>query len=263
MQWKKAESSSRRPNEEGLRYHFSVDDVFAALIDVSTMGRPLFGNPFFTFLKRLHDEFGTDVNLYLFYRKLMNGRWRTLADVSDAIGDALRANHWLRLGPHALDYETPPYTQTLDEQIRALDSIYAQVDRFAPGAARSTWIRLHCFSEAHETAPYLRERGVQALLTTDKPAVSYRIAGLARDSLRAQGRLDYGGITLIRTHFRVEQFVADGLGEAAMRRAVDAVLGKQGLVVLMTHEDEIARGDVREMAFAVLDHLKARGATSI
>jgi hypothetical protein len=247
----------------GLSYHFSVDDVFDAFIDVSATGRPFFEHPFFAFLKQLHDEFDATIHLYLFYRKVMNRRWRTLEEVSDSIGDVLGENRWLQLGPHALDYDTPPYAQTPDEQIRVFDSIYTQLDRFAPHAARSSWIRLHYFSEAYEAASYFRARGVEALLTTDKPAVSYRVPSPTRGPLREQGRLDYGGITLIRTHFRMEGFVAQGLGGEAMRRAVESVLGKQGLVVLMTHECEVARRDVREMTVTVFDYLSGSGATSV
>jgi hypothetical protein len=246
----------------GLRYHFSVDDVFDAFIDVSDAKLPLFAHPLFALLKRLHDKFGTTSHLYLFYRKAVDGSWRTLEEVSDSVGDALRQNQWLQLGPHGLDYDTPPYAQTPDEQNRVFDLIYTQFERFAPGAARSPWVRLHYFSEAYESAPYFRARGVQALLTTDRAVVGHRIPRPVRERLKEHGQLDYGGITLIRSHFRMERLVADGLEVRGMKKAVDSVLRKHGLVVLMTHECEIERPDVREMTFTVLDHLAAIGATS-
>ena len=36
-------------------YHFSVDDVFESLIEITDKGIEVFEHPFFSFLKELHD----------------------------------------------------------------------------------------------------------------------------------------------------------------------------------------------------------------
>lgn len=246
----------------GAGYHFSVDDVFDAFVEVSDRRVPLFEHSFFAFLKRLHEDFGASVDLYLFYRKTMNGRCRTLDEVAASIGDALLEHPWLRLGPHALDWDTPPYSQTPPEQVRVFDAVYAHLDRFAAGGGRSKWIRLHHFSEAYENGPYFRARGVEALLTTDKPAVSYRLGDSERRQLEESGRIEYGGITLIRSHFRMEGLVDAGLEGAAAERALDAILERHGVAVLMTHESLLGRPDVRAMTLTALQHLTARNAAS-
>ena len=244
-------------------FHFSVDDVFDAFVEVSDRRLPLFEHPFFAFLKRLHDDFGVSVDLYLFYRKTVDGRRRTLDEVAASIGDALRDHQWLRLGPHALDYDTPPYAQTPPERQRAFDAIYAQLDRFAAGGGRSKWLRLHFFSEAYENGPYFRTRDVEALLTTDKPVVSYRLADPERRRLEERGRIDYGGITLIRSHFRMEGLADAGLEAEAVARALDAILDRYGVAVLLTHESLLDRPEVRQMTVTALRHLTARNAVSV
>jgi hypothetical protein len=248
---------------EELRFHFSVDDVFDAFIDVADRRLELFEQPFFGFLQALHAEFGVVVHLYVFHRKAVHGRRRSLEEVPETVGAALRRSRWLHLGPHALDYDTPPYAQTPDQQVRALDAIYAELDRFAPDASRSPWVRLHCFSETYEIASYLGDRGVSAILTTDKPAVAYRLPDALRRQLQEEGEVAFGGIRAIRSHFRLETLVAAGLTGARLAETLDAALSAHGRAVVMTHECEVPRPEVREMARAVLRHLTSRGAISV
>ena len=241
-----------------VAYHFSVDDVLGALLEVSDARMPLFEHPFFAFLRQLHDEFDVTVDLYLFYRTLVAGRSRTLAEISASVNESLDANPWLRLGPHALDRDTPPHAQSRADQQRTVGAIYAEIDRFAPAAHRSRWVRLHEFSECYEIARYLRSHGVDALLTTDKPAVSYRLPTRCRERLARRGRTVHRGIGLIRSDLRVEQLVAAGLSAVGVRRALDDLLRRRRRVVVFTHEYELARPAVREMTRIVLQHLASR-----
>jgi len=73
-------------------YHFSVDDVFNALIEISDRKIDVFEHPFFAFLKELHDEFDTNIDLYVFFQRKINGKLRTLRDVSGSIKQELINN---------------------------------------------------------------------------------------------------------------------------------------------------------------------------
>src|SRR3989344_6053267 len=97
-------------------YHFSVDDVFDSLIEVSDKKIPLFDQPFFKFLQNIHEEFDANIGLYLFYQKKIKDNHRTLKDVTN-LKSLLKKEDWLFFAPHALEYETPPYAQSIDEQI--------------------------------------------------------------------------------------------------------------------------------------------------
>jgi hypothetical protein len=255
--------TTRWPVAPGPTYHFSVDDVFRSLIEVTDHDLPLFQHPFFDFLRALHEEFGSEAHLYVFYQTRVNGRLRTLRDVSASLAEAFQDSPWLHLGPHGLDYETPPYSQTPDEQIVVFDAIYAELDRFAAGGARAEWVRLHLFSESFELGEYFRARGARALLCTDREAVSYRLPPAARDRLAADGRVEHGGTELIRTHLRLERLLEDGVEGRALQDALDSLLSRYRLAVFMTHELEMERAEVRQMAASVLRHLRARCAVSV
>lgn len=238
-------------------YHFSVDDVFDSFIEVSDSRLALFDHPFFQFLKNIHDEFGAIVSLYLFYQNTIRGTLRTLAEVSDANKEVLNRSSWLRLGPHGLDYALPPYAQSSVEQARIFDAIYGEIDRFAGKGERSKWVRLHHFSESYELAQYFRPKGVSALLSTDKEAVSYRMPGYARERLRDEGAVSYEGMTFVRTHFRVEALVGERTSSPhEVQRTLASCLTRRGYAVVMTHEYELARPEVRAMTAAIFRYFK-------
>lgn len=244
-------------------YHFSVDDVFDAFIEVSDRQLSLFDHPFFRFLKDIHAEFDSNISLYLFYQKNIQGRLRTLAEVTDTNRNILRENEWLQLGPHALDYDTPPYAQTPTEQIKTFDAIYTEIDRFAEQGARSKWVRLHYFSESYELAEYFKAAGSNALLSTDKEAVSYRLPTFEKERLRNEGVVNYQGMTFVRSHLRIESLVRDGVVPHEVCGMIEPILTSFGHIVVMTHEYELARPEVRAMMVSTLQCFKEHGVGSL
>jgi len=245
-------------------YHFSVDDVFDSFIEVSDSQLPLFEHPLFQFLKNIHEECDANISLYLFYQKEIHGRMRTLAEVSDANKHILRINPWLQLGPHALDYNTPPYAQSPAEQTKVFDATYAEIERFAGSEGRSKWVRLHYFSESYELAEYFRTKGVTALLSTDKEAISYRMPASARKRLRDEGAVNHEGMTFVRTQFRVETLVRERMpAPDEVWTILESLLTRLGYTVMMTHEYELVRPEVRATAMSILRHFKNRGVCSL
>lgn len=244
-------------------YHFSVDDVFDALIEASDARGKLFEQPLFGFLKGLHEEFGALMDLYVFYRKSGAQGTRTLREVSDAMKPAFADSPWLRLAPHGLDVDTPPYLQSPARQRETFDAVYREIERFAGDHRTSRWLRLHCFSESVELAEYFRKRGVDALFTTDKDAVAYRLPKEAQERLQAEGTVEYEGLRLIRSDLRVEGLVQEGVGPERLGAVLDALLSRKRWVVLLTHEYELARPEVRAMTIAILRHLATRGVRSV
>jgi len=150
--------------------------------------------------------------------------------------------------------------QPVSAQVATFDAIYAEIRRFAPEARLSRWLRLHYFSESYELADYFLARGVSGLFTTDREAVSYRLPPAGRAELREWGIAEHEGLKAVRTHARVETLVADGV---APERAVDTMLDRYGFAVVMTHEYELIRPEVRAMAEALIQVLDARGAMSV
>lgn len=251
--------------QEGVRgvYHFSVDDVFQALVEASDRNASFFDHDFFRFLRRQHETFGVNVDLYIFYRGVVNGRIRTLEDISSACRCELQQATWLRFGPHALDYETPPYAQTLPEQRHTFDQIYSNIERFAGPASTSRWLRLHFFSETYELAPYLRQRKVEALFLTDKPAVAYRLPAAERKHLADHHQLQYQDLTLLRSHFRLETLAAQNISSDELSRQLDLTITERGYLALFTHEVDLRGREVRHLMTTSLTHLSRRNLESM
>src|SRR5262249_62274415 len=106
-----------------------------------------------------------------------------------AVAACLRARPSLRLGPPASNPQTPPHRQTLAELKATLERLFDVFDHLGGPTARSRWVRLHEFSEAYEAAPVLRAYGIEALFTTDKPAIAWRLPPAERDVLQPMRRV--------------------------------------------------------------------------
>ena len=155
-------------------YHFSVDDVFASLLempDCESVPVP----QMLRFLVDLHQSYGTQTDLYVFLQGTCGRRPRSLLDLSSRVCARVNALPGIRFGPHALDYATAPYAQSLEEQRRTFDELYRAIAHFVGPRQASRWVRLHYFSECFELAPFWRDKGVEALLLTDKEAIAYRL----------------------------------------------------------------------------------------
>ena len=244
-------------------YHFSVDDVFAAFVEVSDAGSRLTDHLFFAFLAELHAQFHTVTDLYLFAEHEVAGTVRSLGEVSDRNRAEFENLDWLRLGPHALDFATPPHRQPTEVQRATLERIYAEIDRFGGSVARSRWLRLHYFSESYECADYLRGRGVDGLLLTDKDACAYRLPVAARDELRRHGWTRHAGLDCVRSHLRLEKLVEDGIAGERLERQVMSELNRHGFVVLFTHEEALRDPRVRDAARSCVAFLRRLGIASV
>jgi hypothetical protein len=243
-------------------FHLSVDDVLAGLVRASDRGDPLAADAMFGVLDRLHDEFEIFVDLYLFAESQLDSRQRSLDEISPAIGADLRARPWLRLGPHAANPETPPHRQTAMEVNTTLERLFASIDRLVGPAARSAWVRLHEFSEVYEAAPLLGAHGVRALLTTDKPAVAWRLPAATREQLRRDGRAHFGGIEFVRSHLRAELLVAEGIDRPTLFRRLRDIVDAHGFLVVFTHEICFSDRRTAAMLHDVLDSCRALGLKS-
>jgi hypothetical protein len=246
----------------GRGYHFSVDDVCAAFLDVSDRGSPALEHPLFAFLAGLYREFGTRTDLYLFAEQELAGARRRLAEVSARNRAEYETFSWLGLGPHGHDGATPPHRQALPALLATLDSLYAEIARIAGGVRRSRWLRLHEFSESFECAGYLRGRGVDTLLLTDKPRVAYRLPEPAKEAVRRHGRTRHGGLRFLRSHLRVEDLAAEGLDGAGLELRLAEVLERHGFAVLFTHEVALLDPRVRATASSCARYFARAGVPS-
>ena len=244
-------------------YHLSVDDVFVSLAEVVDRDIGLFDHPVFTFLQSIHERFGIDIDLYLFGEGEASGHRRTLGDLAGQLHDELCEVPWIHFGPHALNYETRPYDQTLEELIMTFDSIYEQIDWLSGKTARSRCLRLHYFSECFEAIPYLRSKGIEVLYLTDRPAVSYNLPATQTTLLQESGAVVVDGMSLQRSFPRIESLVTLDLSNLKLATMLRDYVQLYGYVALFTHEINLADAKVRDLIFRCLLQLENLGAKPI
>ncbi len=245
-------------------YHFSVDDVLDCLLSLTPNTRSLSECELINYFRELHNEFGAQVDFYTFLqhpqhaatRRQPNGQSNgddakpsptSLTDLPASLAPLFRKLPWLRLGPHALDRDTPPHAQSLKDQANFLEDTYREIVRFASSNSVSPWVRLHYFSECYEQAPVLNRFGTRGLFTTDKPAISYRLPNPQVEQLRKQGRTSYNELDFMRSHVRVENLADHTLTDRALWAELEGLTDHAECAVIFTHEYELVRPEVREM----------------
>lgn len=244
-------------------YHFSVDDVIDSLIDVSNSSEDLFSNYFFKFLDMIHNKYDTNIDLYCFYQKNIKNKLRTLSDVSNKHEGFFKNNSWIRFGPHALEYDSPPYAQTPDQQIDTFDSIYKEIERFSGHKSKCEFLRLHFFTESYELSEYLQTKNVHSLFTTDKPAIAYRLSNDLKNELNSNGYVKFNEIYFVRSHFRIETLVNENYSDEKICELIDHCLSTYGFVTFLTHERELIHPKIQKVIEFVLSYLKDNNIMSV
>jgi len=237
--------------------HFSIDDVLECLLELDGSQESLYEHWFFAFLRQLHFDFDISIDLYLFYRRQVGRGDKDLSCVSDRFIADFASSPWLRFGYHALDYITPPYQQTVAEQLASFSLIEKEIIRFTGRGASSPLLRLHYFSETYEIYDFLAGHGVHGLLLTDKQAVAYHLPDTHRMRLERYGHTHYRGLDLYRTHARVENLHRDGRSNEDIRRYFELCMRRHEYITLFTHETELRDLAMRDKLRQCLEIMKS------
>ena len=135
-----------------INFHFSVDDVFESLIDISDSKTKLIDHWFFSQLFFLWKKFKIKSAVYLFYEGNILNKKRSLKEVRN-LKKELKGN-WLYFGPHALNHDSPPHKYEPKVQKEHFQKIYSEIIRFAGRKYIAKKIRLHEYSESYELANF-------------------------------------------------------------------------------------------------------------
>jgi len=159
--------------------YFYIDDTIWVLRDI-TRNRPehLFDNPFMRILKNAHDNYGTKVQLNLFYRTdyFYGNDDFSLADVTDAYkSEWEQASDWLKLAFHAKQ-EFPDYphiNSTYDDIYSLFKAIEQEVFRFAGKKSFTYAVCPHWVPVSREGVRALYDCGVRLLDVTQGETREY------------------------------------------------------------------------------------------
>jgi len=233
-------------------FHFSVDDVLPALIEVTDKNIPLVQNQFFSQLRYIFEKYGVKTGLNLFYSHKINGEIRFLSEVRD-LKDEIK-DGWLYFAPHALDFDTAPYSQNINSQIKMVDDIMGQINRIA-GIYKASSVRFHYYSECYEIAENILNHGINEIFVTDSSVGSHRLSQDDSAKILEKGSINYNGLKVTRTNFRVENFANDRINNDDLKQILTKTLSQYSRIVIYSHEYEHVRDDVNEMLINSMDIL--------
>ncbi len=219
-------------------FHFSIDDVFESLIEVSDKNIPLKKHWFFKILYELWKNYKIKTAIYLFYQKKMNGNIRTLKEVKN-IKDQIKEG-WIYFNFHGLDKHNPPFSQTTLNQKKTFEQIRSEIRRFAGKKYFSRFVRLHYYSEAFKLGEYFKKKKVKGLFTTDKKAISYNLPKKNNKELMNLGFSVFKKVKFIRTDFRIEK-LSNKLNQRRIKYLFLQKKSRKKNIIIYTHEYELKK----------------------
>ena len=221
--------------------HFSVDDVFKSLIEVTDKKIPLKKHWFFSQIYELWKKYNIKTGLYIFYKGKINGRNRSLTEVKNLKND-LKEN-WIYFGPHALNYASPPHKFSTKDQKKHINKIYEQIYRFAGQSNLTKKVRLHEYSECYELKNLFKTYKVNTLFSTDKNIGAHRLPKKNKNDLILTGKTIFKNINFRRTDFRIEN-----LDKNTNKNLIkfNKVLKKRKFITIYSHEYELKKQNIKK-----------------
>jgi len=147
------------------KYRLSLDDNILFLKDISEHSaryKSIFENPYLSFLKEVHDTYGTKIHLNIYYQT----EGFNLSQMTDKFKNEWKANSgWLRLSFHALQNkpDNPYIASGYDEVKKDCEMVKAQIRRFAGEEQFDHVTTLHWGAATLEGTRALRDGGYTGL----------------------------------------------------------------------------------------------------
>ncbi len=227
-------------------FHFSVDDVFNSLIEISDKKILLKDHWFFKQLYDLWKNYGVKTSCNLFFEGIVNDKKRNLQEVRCIKNEI--AEGWLFFGPHALNSSTPPFKQNKTQQIKTFNGIYKEIDRFAGTKNRCKYIRLHHYSESYQLNNYWKQKKIKGLFSTDRSVGSHTMPNYISKKLINYGNAEYKSTLFIKTDFRVEWLskIRKNI-QSEILKVFNLKLKKKKFIIIYSHEYELKKNKNKKM----------------
>jgi hypothetical protein len=222
-------------------FHFSVDDVFNSLIEITDKKISLKKHHFFKILYKLWKKYKIRTGLHVFYQGKIEGKLRTLKDVKILKKEIKEG--WIYFGAHGLDIDTPPYTQKPNAQKKVLNNIYKEIYRFAGKKFLCKRIRLHHYSESYEISNFLKKKKISALFSTDRKVGAHKLPKELAGQLIKDGTLVYNKLQFIRTDYRIEFLTKKKLSKI-IKNFFRTIKNKK-FIIIYSHESEFNKKKIQ------------------
>ncbi len=225
------------------KYRLSLDDNIWFLKDISENSsryKSIFENPYMSFLKEVHDTYGTKIHINIYYQT----EGFNLSQMTDKFKSEWRNNaDWLRLSFHALqnDPDKPYITTGYEEVKRDCEMVKEQIRRFAGEELLGPVTTLHWGEARVEGCRALRDSGYKALagyfeFEDGKPVVSYYLDSDKTEHIGQRGIWcdNSEGIIFKKIHMVINLFKLEEVIPALDKLKMDPQ--SHGFIDLMIHE---------------------------
>lgn len=185
--------------------HVSIDDVtqcFQNLTKDSALYNSLFDEPFFSFLRELHDDYGCSFTCYIFEQ---DGDF-DVSQIPNKYSDEFKRNsQWLKFGYHGLRPSSHiPNNVSYKQFTESFLRLNRELSRFASDSSRAYVLRLDYFYATNGEVSFLKNHGVRTLLSADDNRRSYYLPYRNNERLLHINSIHYNGLKYLRTNIRIE-----------------------------------------------------------
>ena len=185
--------------------HVSIDDVskcFSNLSKDSIKYESIFDEPFFRYLKELHDDYDCSVTCYCFVK---DGDYNVSKIPNKYAREFAENSNWLKFGFHGIEPSDhkPTNVKYLDF-VTAFSHFKNEVERFASVNNNANILRLDYYYATPGEVDFLRNNGVSTLLSADDDRRSYYLPFIKNSQLISKNSIQYGGLKYLRTNIRIE-----------------------------------------------------------
>lgn len=185
--------------------HLSIDDVIISF-EILTKKSPnsIFDVPMFSFLRKLHENFGVVFSCYCFFKK---EGWN-LSQCTRSYRTEFVANaNWLRFGFHGYSGIENYQFQDVDESCRQYDETMHHLGEIVGKETIDTFPRIHFFQASRDFIAYMSNHPtypIVGLLAADDERLSYGLSEADCQRLQDGSRVNIEGIEYLRTSCRFD-----------------------------------------------------------
>lgn len=235
-----------------LKFHYSIDDVHLALHDL--LSSNINNNFLLKDLRSLYLSHNLKTSLYLFQNFFYKNKTFNLNDLHGFELDLNLKDDWLFFGPHAWNFESPPYESSKDENIYSFNKIYEFIESNLKNKTAAS-VRLHYYSECFNLKQYFFDKNVNELFITDKQNYSHTLSKEYIEEIKKNGYCFVDGLRMTRTHFRVEDIANKRLTKDQIISNFEKIYKKIDRIIIYSHEYEHRRPEVIDYLYLCIDIL--------
>lgn len=243
------ESAKANLTQENKLIHYSVDDVFESFVNLSNNDYDsIFEEEHFSFLKKLHDEYGISVSGYVFFE---NGEY-DLTDIPDDYALEFQENSdWLKFGFHSLNMETNYENEDAQKAKADYEKVIGELIRITGGkSAIDRTVRLHYYATSDEALEGFQtaELGIERLLSPEDKRLAYNLDEEETSYLYQYDYFKENGLEYIKTDVRLENLdnVDDFYNNFIQQNDLNEML------VVFTHEPYLIDQEIQKKTYDLL-----------